>query len=160
MDTESLLKSARVARGYMHKRVEGLSRDQLLAVPAGAENNILWNLGHIVLSNYRLVYRPCGAAVPVASAWEGWFLPGTSPANWGGTPPSVDEVLAEFHAQVDRIQADYRKGAFKAYKPFQLKSGSSLESLDEALAFNLMHEGIHIGAIIALRHRLGHIDTE
>ncbi len=160
MDTESLINSARVARGYMNKRIAGLSREQLLAIPAGAENNVLWNVGHIVLSHYRLIYRPCGATVPVPDTWENWFLPGSSPANWKPTGPAIDEVLAEFHGQTDRIQTDFHNGLFKNYKAFQLKSGDSLASLDEALAFNLMHEGIHIGALIALRHQLGLADAE
>lgn len=160
MNAESLINSARVARGYMNKRVEGLSEEQLRAVPDSAENNILWNVGHIVLSNYRLLYRPAGATVPVPSTWDGWFLPGTSPENWGDSGPSTADVLKEFAAQNDRIQSDFAAGLFKTYKPFTLKSGSALSSLEEALAFNLMHEGIHIGAIIALRQQLGYVDAE
>lgn len=160
MNTESLINAARLTRSYMKKRVDGLSKEQLLALPEGAENNILWNVGHIVLTNYRLLYRPSGGTVPVPSTWDGWFLPGTSPANWGTTPPSADDVLKEFQTQNDRIQSDHEAGLFKTYKPFTLKSGSSLNSVDEALAFNLMHEGIHIGAIIALRRQLGYIDAE
>lgn len=160
MNAEALINSARLTRTYMAKRVEGLTKDQMLAVPDGAENNILWNVGHIVLTNYRLLYRPSGATVPVPSTWDAWFLPGTSPADWGATPPSTDDVLKEFHAQNDRIQADYAAGLLKTYKPFTLKSGSALNSLEEGLAFNLMHEGIHIGAIIALRRQLGYIDAE
>jgi len=160
MNVEALINAARLTRSYMQKRVEGLSKEQLLAVPDGAENNILWNVGHIVLTNYRLLYRPAGATVPVPSTWDGWFLPGTSPAGWGATPPSADDVLKEFHAQNDRIQADYAAGLLKTYKPFTLKSGASLNSLEEGLVFNQMHEGIHIGAIIALRRQLGYIDAE
>ncbi len=160
MTTESLINAARITRGYMKIRIEGLSEDQLRAVPKGAENNVLWNVGHIVLSNYRLIYRPTGVPVPLPSTWEGWFLPGTSPNDWGSNGPSVAEVLEQFETQVDRIATDHANGLFQTYKSFQLKSGSSLGSVEEALAFNLMHEGIHIGAIIALRRQLGHEDSE
>lgn len=155
MNMESLVTSARIARSYMRQRIEGLSNEQLLLVPTGAENNILWNVGHVVLSHFRLVYRPAGAAVPLPESWNEWFLPGTSPAGWGNCGPDVSEVMDQFESQFDRIAADHTKGLFSAYKAFELKSGSRLNTVEEAMAFNLMHEGIHIGAIIALKQRMG-----
>jgi hypothetical protein len=155
MDMEALLGSAQVARGYMKQRIEDLSHEDLLHVPDGADNNVLWNLGHIVLSHYRLVYRPAGATVPVPETWNEWFLPGTSPGSWTDEGPAVGEVLDQFHGQFERIGADHNAGLFDAYKPFELKSGAKLSSAEEAMAFNLMHEGIHIGAVIALRHQMG-----
>ncbi len=159
MDMKSLLHSARIARGYMKQRIDGLSGEELVLVPDGAENNVLWNVGHIVLSHFRLVYRPSGATVPVPETWNEWFLPGTSPDNWTERGPLVGEVMDQFHTQIDRIEADHAKGLFNSYKPFELKSGSRLASAEEAMAFNLMHEGIHIGAVIALRQRMGFADA-
>lgn len=158
MDMPALLNSARIARGYMKQRIVGLSSDDLLHVPNGTDNNILWNLGHIVLSHFRLLYRPSGATVPVPETWNEWFLPGTSPAGWGASGPSAGAVLDQFHSQFDRIAADHANGIFAAYKPFELKSGARLNNAEEAMAFNLMHEGIHIGAVIALRQRMGFTD--
>ena len=160
MEMEPALKSVRVARAYMKSKIDDLSHEQLLLVPQGATNNVLWNIGHIVLSHYRLAYRPSGGTVPVPQTWEGWFLPGTSPDKWGATGPSIGNVLSEFEAQTDRIESDFRRGAFENYKPFKLKSGFTLDTIAEALSFNVMHEGIHIGAIIALRHQMGHGDAE
>jgi hypothetical protein len=68
-------------------------------------------------------------------------------------------VLDQFHAQFDRVEGDHDRGVFDRYEPFELKSGSQLASAEEAMAFNLMHEGIHIGAVIALRRRMGHVDA-
>ena len=76
MEMEPVLKSVRVARAYMKSKIDDLSHEQLLLVPQGATNNVLWNIGHIVLSHYRLAYRPSGGTVPVPQTWEGWFLPG------------------------------------------------------------------------------------
>jgi hypothetical protein len=156
---KALIASARIARGYMRQRIDGMSDGELLRIPTGAENNVLWNVGHVVLSHYRLVYRPSGATVPVPEHWNDWFLPGTSPANWGRNAPSAGDVLDQFDAQFDRIEADHAQGLFATYKPFELKSGSRLGSVEEAMAFNLMHEGIHIGAVIALKQRMGFADA-
>jgi len=160
METDPILKSVRVARAYMHSKIEDLSPEQMLEVPEGAVNNVLWNIGHIVLSHYRLLYRPCGGSAPLPQVWEGWFMPGTSPENWGTDGPVLDTVLGEFETQVDRIDSEVRKGAFANYKSFKLKSGFTLDNVAEALNFNTMHEGIHIGAIIALRHQMGIGDAE
>ncbi len=160
MDTETALKSARVARAYMKARVDDLSPNQLLNIPPGATNSVLWNIGHIVLSHYRLLHRPCGGSAPLPQAWEGWFMPGTSPANWGANGPALETVMSEFNTQTDRVESEVRKGTFGNYKSFKLKSGYTLDNAVEALNFNVMHEGIHIGAIIALRHQMGIGDVE
>ena len=68
-------------------------------------------------------------------------------------------MLDQFHSHFVRIGSDHEKGLFAAYKPFELKSGARLSSAEEAMAFNLMHEGIHIGAVIALRQQMGFSDA-
>lgn len=55
MSVDSLLRNTQAARTYMQQKVDDLSEAQLLEVPEGAGNNVLWNVGHIVLSNDRLL---------------------------------------------------------------------------------------------------------
>lgn len=154
MSAESLLRSVQIARTYMQQKVDDLAEPQLLEVPGGAGNNVLWNVGHIVLSNDRMLYGPSGAATPVPETWENWFKAGSSPADWDETPP-VAEVLDQFHTQAARIAEDYKNGTFASFKPLELIPGLTLQSVEDALGFCVLHEGAHIGIVIGLRRQLG-----
>lgn len=60
-----------------------------------------------------------------------------------------------FHTQVARIADDVKKGTFANYQPFELVPGFTLESVEDALGFNVLHEGSHIGIVISIRRLLG-----
>lgn len=151
---ESLAKNLQIARGYMMQKVDDLSPEQLLEVPDGAANNVLWNLGHVVMSHYGMLYKPSGVELPVPQAWEDWFKPGTSPSDWTEQPP-VDEVIAAARNQIPHIIENYSKGAFASFKPYDLVPGVTLSSPEDAMGFMLTHEGSHVGIVISLRRLLG-----
>jgi len=47
-------------RGMTLGVIKDLSDEQLLIVPEGLNNNILWNLGHMVISQQYFVYHASG----------------------------------------------------------------------------------------------------
>ena len=42
METTTLIRNFRAVRAYVHHTIDDLSDDQLLTIPGGAPNNILW----------------------------------------------------------------------------------------------------------------------
>ncbi len=47
----------RISRDLVIKELEGLTLDQIHAVPAGFKNNIAWNVAHLVVTQQLLHYK-------------------------------------------------------------------------------------------------------
>lgn len=153
MANASIVKSIVTARGYFLQTIQGLSEEQLTAVPEGASNSVLWNIGHIVCSNAGMVYGPCGLESPIPASYEALFKGGTSPATWSEAP-STEEVLKHFRGMNDDIIAKYTSGALDGFKSHELMPGLAHDNVEDALGFCCVHEGVHIGSVIALKKLL------
>ena len=149
MADENILNTMDICRGYLQNIIGKLSDEQLVTVPGGANNNILWNLGHLAHSHAGLTYGPCEVPLPIPDSYEDLFKGGTSPANWEQTPV-VSDVKEEFNGLYKKIRQDYKSGVFAAFKPRELMPGATLENIEQALGFVCIHEGVHIGSIISI----------
>lgn len=152
-------KTLRTTRWHMVREIEGLSHAELLAIPDGRSDNILWNVGHLLCSLSRLTYVFSGYPLPIPEHYLSNFGKGTNAEDWVA-PPDPDEVLRLFLELPDRIEADYRAGRFVDYKPLTLGGGHTVESVEEAIAFHCFHEGLHIGMVISLKRMLGLVTSE
>jgi len=154
MADENILGTIELSRGYLLQTIAKTSDEQLLIVPEGANNNILWNLGHLALSHAGLTYGPCELTPPVPENYGPLFKGGTSPSSWDDAP-SVDEVKECFHATHSKMLEDYRAGVFDGFKPKDLMPGVTLNNVEQAFGFNCIHEGVHIGTIISILNLMG-----
>ena len=146
MSAEAIFKTLGAARGFFLKSIGDLSDDQLLEVPEGFNNNVLWNVGHILHSHYGLTYSPCGVDSPLPDSYVQLFKGGSSPSDWSETP-NIVEIMDRFKAQGKQIQEDYAAGKLTNYKKVELFEGYALENIDEALGFNIFHESIHVSTV-------------
>ena len=65
------------------------------------------------------------------------------------------QVRDAFLALPDQAEADLRAGRFEQYRAYTTTPGVVLASVEDAVRFNLFHEGLHLGAILALRKHVG-----
>ncbi len=130
-----------------------LTPEQLQTVPRGFHNNILWNLGHLVVSQQVLCYVKSGLAPRAPSYLLPLFGKGTSPAQWAATSVAIDpvEVQTWLMDTVSLLRTDLEQHAFKTYEPYETSSGMRLTNIGEALSYVLWHEAQHLGIILALR---------
>jgi hypothetical protein len=155
MANDAMVKTYLAGRGYFASHLAGLTDEQLTTVPEGAANSILWNVGHIVMSNYGMLHGASGVDVPAPAEWGPLFKGGSDPANWGDDAPSPSEIMNAFNAQADTIIAGLKNDTFDNFQPMELSPELKLNSVDEALGFIIIHEGVHHGNIIVLRKLLG-----
>ena len=154
MADANVLKAMDLCRGYLLQTISKTSDEQMLLVPEGANNNILWNLGHLTHSHGGLAYGPCGLKPPVPENYASLFKGGTSPATWDETP-SVADVKEQFSATLQKMKEDYQAGIFDVFKPMDLMPGVTLDNIEQALGFICVHEGVHIGTIISIMNLMG-----
>jgi hypothetical protein len=153
MQRQELIALLMAAHGYIENAIKKLSEEQLAAVPAGKPNNIQWNLGHLAHSLVGVTYPHAGLDYPLPKEYPNLFKGGTSPSTWNKTP-SVAEVVENFKNILPQVIADLNSGKFDGFRAFELMPGLNLNSVEQALGFHLMHAGMHMNAIGALKKAL------
>ena len=147
-------KTFRITRAHMMRELDGLNDAQYLMIPPDRDDNILWNVGHLLCSLSRLTYVFSGLPLPIPEEYLGLFGKNTHALQWT-KPPDVDGVMGLFTALPEKIEADYRAGIFVDYTPLQIMPDDTIASVEEAIAFHCFHEGLHLGKILTLKEAMG-----
>ena len=67
------------------------------------------------------------------------------------TAAEIEEVRSLMFSTLDHLEADYAKGIFKHYNHYLTGIEYPLTNIDEAIYFNISHEGVHLGSVLALK---------
>jgi hypothetical protein len=151
MNHEDVLRHARAVRGFTTMATQDLSNEQLIHIPAGSRNNILWNVGLAITDQCNMLYTPSGIAVPLPDGYHAWFDPGTSPAGWSDNLPDPAGVLETAKTLVATVERDFAGGRFVDFDPTAFDGGLRVNSVVEAINYCTIHEAIHLGVILTLR---------
>ncbi|SNR17461.1 DinB family protein [Tenacibaculum jejuense] len=139
----------RKSRELVLKRIEGLTHEQLHKIPEGFNNNIAWNVAHLVVTQQLLHYKLSGLQCLIPDDLIEKYRKGTAPTE-ELSEEEFEEVKELLAGLPDTLEEDYKEGIFKEYTEYPTSTGYVLSSIDNAIAFNNLHEGIHLGAIMAL----------
>ena len=155
-DTLAAFDTLRQTRQSLVALVESLPDDARTTVPDGFNNHVLWNAGHLAATEQALVYSLTGLPPNVSPEFVGAFRKGTSPRDWDRAW-TWDEVRDKLLTLPDLTRADAEAGRFddRPFREYTTTPGVTLRSVSDAVQFNLYHEGIHLGAILALRKLIG-----
>lgn len=136
-------------RKLILKIVDDLSIEQLNKIPNGFNNNILWNIAHMVVTQQLLCYNLSGLEMTVSDQMVALFRKGTAPEKniSEGDFEIYKNLFIELPMQLER---DYKNGLFKKYKEYTTSLNVNIVNIDFAIAFNNYHEGIHLGIILGL----------
>jgi hypothetical protein len=140
----------RVGREKMRAVAQDLTPDQLLRIPAGFHNNILWNIGHVIVAQQVLCYKNSGLPMRIPSYLPPLFAKGTRPSDW---TVKIDpaEVLLWLDETVDFLREDLRNHVFKSYTPYTTSMNVTLTNISEALAYVGWHDALHLGVLVSQR---------
>ena len=142
---EALKKS----RELVLKKINGLSLEQLHKIPDGFNNSIAWNVAHLVVTQQLLHYKLSGLDCLVSDDLIENYKKGTVPTTTL-TAEELDEVKELLMGLPDALKEDFDAGIFVTYNEYETSTGFVLDSIETAIAFNNLHEGIHLGVIMAL----------
>jgi hypothetical protein len=137
-------------REMLLELIKDLSVEQLNKVPQGFNNNIIWNIGHLIAAQEGVCYRRSGLEPPSGEDFFQAYKPGSKPEGF------VDEAETErikslLFSTLDKLDADYDASIFKTYTSVVTRYGIELANIEDALNFLPFHEGLHIGCILALK---------
>lgn len=130
--------------------IKDLSLEQLNVIPQGFNNNLIWNLGHVIVTQQILCYKLSGNPLNIENDLLDKFAKGTLPS-----PNFEHEDLKRLkkHSQslVEQLEKDYNGGLFKKFDKYPTSYGYVLNSIEDAINFNNVHEGLHLGYIMSLK---------
>ncbi|MBC9794391.1 DinB family protein [Sinomicrobium weinanense] len=143
-------------RNLVINAIEGLSLEQINKIPEGFNNNIAWNFAHLVVSQQILCYKLSGLPCNVDQGTMDRFKKGTAPDP--ERPMTIEELNGfreKFLGNVVKFREDYEKGLFKEFHTYTTSMNVTLADIHSAIAYNNMHEGLHLGYILALKRAIG-----
>ncbi|MBT8219257.1 MAG: DinB family protein [Bacteroidia bacterium] len=126
------------------------SFEQLNLIPVSFNNNLIWNAAHVLVTQQLLCYRLSGIKGYIDDSIIESYRKGTRPEK-----VVSDGFIIEMKEQLvytgDKIREDYHKDIFKEYKSYLTSFGTEITSIEDAIAFNNIHEGMHLGTMMAMR---------
>ena len=130
--------------------IENNTFENLNKVPKGFNNNIIWNIAHVVVSEQLLVYKLSGLESSLSEDMVNKYRKGSKPEG-DLNQEEVREIKDLLVSTMQKTKVDYDKGVFKNYNPYTVSTtGNILNNVDEALQFVAIHEGLHYGYVLAL----------
>jgi hypothetical protein len=130
--------------------IKELSLDQLHIIPDGFNNNIAWNIAHLVVTQQLLHYKLSGNDCLVSDELIAAYQKGTSPSV-EFSQQAFDEVLELFQGLPSTLEEDFEAGIFKEYSAYKTSTGFVIDSMEKAIIFNNFHESLHLGVIMSLK---------
>lgn len=137
-------------RNIYLKFLEGYNLEQLNKIPTGFSNNLIWNAGHIVVSQQALVYRLSGLETSISPEMNEKYKNGSHP-DGQVDQAEVDLIKDLLLSQIKQTKNDYEAGKFQVFHEYQTKLGFHLSNHKEAMEFNNYHEGLHLGIMMQIR---------
>ncbi|MCK0130277.1 DinB family protein [Flavobacteriaceae bacterium F08102] len=131
--------------------IENLTMEELNTIPHGFNNNIAWNIAHLVVTQQLLCYRLSGLPLHVDEELVNEFKKGTAPVK-EINQQRFEKIKLLFMKLPEQLEADLNHADFTNFTTYPTSAGVTLNSIEDALLFNNYHEGLHRGAIIALKN--------
>ncbi|MDB4291945.1 DinB family protein [Maribacter sp.] len=136
-------------KGFYHI-LKTTPREELLKIPEGYNNNIWWNIAHIVSTQQALIYALSGLPIQIPQELKDKFKKGTVP-DGTATDEEIEQVKKLLFSTMEKTIEDFENGLFKNFKEYPTSAGITLKNLEDSVSFNLFHEGLHMGSVFALQ---------
>ena len=147
---EATFKILKTNRNIYLKFLDDYSLEQLNTIPQGFSNNLIWNIGHIVVAQQGLVYRLSGLPTNISAEMTEKYKNGSRP-DGKTTQEEVNEIRALLTFLPQQTKVDYEAGKFQQFIEYQTQTGFHLGSFKDAMEFNNYHEGLHLGFMMQIR---------
>jgi hypothetical protein len=138
--------SRKILLGFLEK----YSLEELNKIPEGFSNNLIWNIGHIIVVQQLLVYKLSGLPTMISNEMIEKFQKGTKPEH-NVTQEEVDEMKVLLFSTLEKTKQDFEENVFQNYIEFTSMSGFTIKSAANAIEFNNYHEAVHTGIMMQIR---------
>lgn len=140
-------------RKNLLKILVNTSKDDLLEIPYGFNNNIYWNIAHCVATQQLLHYYLSDNLFRIDSYWIENYKKGTLP-KLEVNDSEIEDLKFLLTETSNVLVKDYDEDLFEDYNSYTTSFGLDLKDIDEAIVFNNIHEGLHYGYVMAQKRAL------
>ncbi|WP_106767564.1 DinB family protein [Paenibacillus faecalis] len=147
---EVLFKQLNTYRSELLELVDDISEEEAEITPKGFNNNIRWNLGHVILDQYLWIRVLTKDDPPIPMAYNQWFGYGTNPSHFTDETPSFSELISLLREQPRIIEERYRGRMEEEFAPIDM----GMHTIEQVLVRTIFHEGLHMAAIIAIKRQI------
>lgn len=136
-------------RKILYHFISNLSENELHTIPKGFNNTIWWNIAHVVVTQQKLVYGLSDLPLNISQYLVSKYQKGTVP---DGIPEQaeVEEIKSLLFDLPEQTIKDFQNGRFINFNSYMTTPKVELNSVEDAITFNVFHEGLHVGSIMAL----------
>lgn len=143
----------RATRSNILKVVNNLSMEQLNSIPERFNNNMVWNLGHVLATQQSLHYRLSNAQMIIPTDFYERYKKGTKPLQSIGMA-EIDFLKEKLLYSVDQLLVDFNSDKLSNYTTYTTSYGATVSTIEEAIVFNNAHEALHLGYMMAMRKKI------
>ena len=93
-------------RGIFNKIIEDNSLEDLNEIPKGFNNNIIWNIGHIIVTEQLLAYKLSGLETSVSESMINKYRKGAKPEG-ETSAEEVNEIKVLLFSTLRKTEQDY-----------------------------------------------------
>ena len=140
-------------RELLSKFLDKFSLEQLNTVPKGFKNSIFWNIAHTVVTQQLLTYGLSGQPLLIQDQLVAHYKKGTVTVH-KANKKELEEIQSLLLTTLEQTKIDYDNGYFKNFTPYTTSLKVTLSTIEEVIRFNVFHEGIHLGYILAMKNCL------
>jgi hypothetical protein len=146
---EQKIENIKSARQFLLDQIAGMTTGQLNQIPQGFNNNIIWNLAHLISGQQGIFYARAGLPITVEERYYSPYRPNTKPAPYiDGDEIGIIKSL--FISTITQLQTDWKQGLFDNYPSWSaMPYGIEIADVEDALDFLTFHDGLHTGYIMA-----------
>lgn len=152
---EKLLEVIRASRNKLLSIISTLSTNELNRIPQGFNNNLAWQVGHLVVSQQILCYRLSGNPFVIEEHLIDLYKNGSKPER-PFSAEEIDQMKTYLLSTIDQLESDLKTDKFANFTPYTISTypGLQLASIADAVSFIVSHDGLHYGCSLALKRLL------
>jgi hypothetical protein len=140
----------RKTRASLLENLKDLTTEQFNKIPDGFNNNIIWNLGHMIAAQQGVCYIRAGLVPKVSQELIDAYKSSTKPEK-PLDAAEIENIKMLLFTTLDQLEADYNSKTFDHYSAWTTRYAVELANINEAINFLQFHEGLHFGYVTALR---------
>jgi hypothetical protein len=149
---DKIIELIKASRSKLLSLVEELTTAELNYIPVGFNNNLAWQIGHIVVSQQILCYKLAGQKLIIENELIDLYKNGSKPER-DFSDAEIAQMKDYVLSTIDQLAIDLQNGIFDDYNPYTVSTypGFRLENVKDAVTFIASHDGLHYGCSLGLK---------
>ncbi len=149
---ENSIKLIKACRAKWLSKIADLTTAQLNHIPTGFNNNLAWQLGHVVVSPQILCYRYSGNPPVIDEGLIDLYKNGSKPKR-AFSETEITQMKGYLLSTIDQLEVDLANQIFKNFTPYNISTypGIELKTVGDAIDFIVAHDSLHYGCSLGLK---------